>query len=162
MIQVKINDKHEFTVEGNTLNGAETSWDIIALNDHSFHVIRNNKSYNAVLVNFDREEKTMTIKVNGTEYELSIRDKFDLLLQKMGISATASSAVQNIKAPMPGLIISISVNVGDEVKKGDALLILEAMKMENVIKSPRDGKVKAVKVELRKAVEKNQVLVEFE
>ena len=63
---------------------------------------------------------------------------------------------------MPGLIIKIWVNEGDEVKKGDALLILEAMKMENVIKSPRDGKVKKLNVQLKQAMEKNQVMLEFE
>ena len=104
----------------------------------------------------------MVLNVNGTDYEVSIKDKNDLLLQQLGISVKSSSAVQFIKAPMPGLIINVSVNPGDEVKKGDTLLILEAMKMENVIKSPRDGKVKKVNVSLRNAVEKNQVLLEFE
>jgi biotin carboxyl carrier protein len=63
---------------------------------------------------------------------------------------------------MPGLIISISTSAGDEVQKGDVLLILEAMKMENVIKSPRGGKIKKVNVALRQPVEKNQVIIEFE
>jgi biotin carboxyl carrier protein len=63
---------------------------------------------------------------------------------------------------MPGLIINVSVTEGTEVQKGDTLLILEAMKMENVIKSPRQGKVKKINVQLKQAVEKNQVMLEFE
>jgi biotin carboxyl carrier protein len=69
--------------------------------------------------------------------------------------------VNHIKAPMPGLIIDLRVKEGDVVKQNDPLIILEAMKMENVIKSPGDGTVKAVKVQKGNSVEKNQVLIEF-
>ena len=162
MIKATINGKQEFTVDGKNLNGASIDWDLIEVRDNTFHIIKDNKGYNATLVSYNPEEKTMVLNVNGTDYEVSIKDKNDLLLQQLGISVKSSSAVQFIKAPMPGLIINVSVNPGDEVKKGDTLLILEAMKMENVIKSPRDGKVKKVNVSLRNAVEKNQVLLEFE
>ena len=162
MIKATINGKKEFTVEGTNLNGTVVDWDLIEVRENTFHIIKDSKSYNATLISFNAEEKTMVLNVNGNDYEISIKDKNDLLLQQLGISAKTSSAVQFIKAPMPGLIINVSVNVGDEVKKGDTLLILEAMKMENVIKSPRDGKIKKVSVELRKAVEKNQVMLEFE
>lgn len=149
-------------MEGNSLNGNAVDWDLLELRNDTFHIIKDNKSYNATLISFNAEEKTMVLNVNGNDYEVSIKDKNDLLLQQLGISAKTSSAVQLVKAPMPGLIINVSVSAGDEVKKGDTLLILEAMKMENVIKSPRDGKIKKVNVELRKAVEKNQVMLEFE
>lgn len=162
MIKATINGKTEFTVEGKTLNGQPVEWDLIEVRENTFHIIRNNKGYNATIVSFNREEKTMVVRVNGNDYEVSIKDKYDLLLQQLGISAKSSSAAQNIKAPMPGLIINVVANEGDEVKKGDTLLILEAMKMENVIKSPRDGKVKKVHAALRQAVEKNQLLLEFE
>ena len=62
---------------------------------------------------------------------------------------------------MPGLILDLKVKPGDEVKKGDIVLILEAMKMENIIKSPGDGLVKSVKVKLKDSVEKNQILIQF-
>ncbi len=162
MIKATINGKQEFTVDGKNLNGTSVDWDLIEVRDNTFHIIKDNKGYNATLVSYNPEEKTMVLNVNGTDYEVSIKDKNDLLLQQLGISVKSSSAVQSIKAPMPGLIINVSVNPGDEVKKGDTLLILEAMKMENVIKSPRDGKVKKVNISLRNAVEKNQVLLEFE
>lgn len=162
MIKATINGKQEFTVDGKNLNGTNIDWDLIEVRDNTFHIIKDNKGYNATLVSYNPEEKTMVLNVNGTDYEVSIKDKNDLLLQQLGISVKSSSAVQFIKAPMPGLIINVSVNPGDEVKKGDTLLILEAMKMENVIKSPRDGKVKKVNVSLRNAVEKNQVMLEFE
>jgi biotin carboxyl carrier protein len=79
----------------------------------------------------------------------------------MGMNNGSSGKVNNIKAPMPGLIIDLKVKVGDEVKQNDPLLILEAMKMENIIKSPGDGMVKNVKVKKGESVEKGQVLIEF-
>ncbi len=162
MIKATINGKKEFTVEGTNLNGEAVAWDLIEVRENTFHIIKDNKSYNATLISYNPEDKTMVLNVNGNDYEIAIKDKNDLLLQQLGISAKSSSAVQSIKAPMPGLIINVSVNAGDEVKKGDTLLILEAMKMENVIKSPRDGKIKKVNVQLRNPVEKNQVMLEFE
>ena len=63
---------------------------------------------------------------------------------------------------MPGLVLSIMVRVGDSVKKGQGLMVLEAMKMENIIKSPSDGIVKSIYIKKSDAVEKNQVLIKFE
>ena len=73
----------------------------------------------------------------------------------------SAGKVNHIKAPMPGLIIDLRVKEGDTVKPGDALLILEAMKMENMIKASAESVVKSVKVKKGDSVEKNQVLIEF-
>ena len=162
MIKVTVNERKEFEVEGNTLNGNAVDWDMIEVHKYTFHIIKNYKGYNATLVSFNREEKKMVLNVNDNDYEILVKDKNDLLLQQLGISAKTSSAVQTIKAPMPGLIINISVQAGEEVKKGNLLLILEAMKMENAIKSPRDGKIKKINVQVKQAVEKNYLLIEFE
>ena len=162
MVKATVNKKAEFTIDKDSVNGKQKEWDMIEFHENTFHVIKDNKGYNAVLVSFNAEEKTMVINVNGNDYEISVKDKNDLLLQQLGINVKSSSVIQSIKAPMPGLIINVSVNEGTEVKKGDTLLILEAMKMENVIKSPRDGKDKKVNVQLKQAVEKNQVMLEFE
>lgn len=162
MIKATVNGKKEFSVDNNSLDGAAVEWDILEVRVNTFHILLNNKSYNATLISFNREEKTMVVNVNGNDYEINVRDKYDLLLQQLGISAGATTAAQNIKAPMPGLVIQIVAHEGQEVKKGDAVLILEAMKMENVLKSPRDGKIKTIKATLRQAVEKGQVLIEFE
>ncbi|MBS1612715.1 MAG: biotin/lipoyl-binding protein [Bacteroidetes bacterium] len=161
MIKATVNGK-EFTVDGKKLDGNPVEWDLLEVRDNTFHIIMNNKGYSAVLVSHNPEDKTMTINVNGNDYEIAVKDKYDILLQQMGISAKSSTTVNNIKAPMPGLIVNILAPEGTEVKKGDGLLILEAMKMENAIKSPRDGKIKKVHVQLRQAVEKNQVLLDFE
>ena len=69
--------------------------------------------------------------------------------------------IKDIKAPMPGLILDIMVEVGQEVKKGDALMILEAMKMENVLKSTGEGTITSIEVEKGQSVEKNNILIKF-
>jgi biotin carboxyl carrier protein len=137
------------------------SWDLVPLEPNRFHIIQNHQSYTAELVKADYKAKTFTIKINGVTHELALQDRFDLLLEKMGMSQVHSKKVNEVKAPMPGLILDIKVTVGQEVKKGDPIIILEAMKMENILKSPADGVVKAVRVTLRQNVEKNQVLLEF-
>jgi len=70
--------------------------------------------------------------------------------------------MDNVKAPMPGLVLDILVEPGQSVQKGDNLLILEAMKMENIIKASGSGVVKNIPVHKKDAVEKNQLLIEME
>ncbi|MDB5260982.1 MAG: carboxylesterase, partial [Adhaeribacter sp.] len=137
------------------------NWDIAPIRPGTFHIIKDAVSYNAELIQADYATKTFIIKINGTLHTLTVKDRFDLLLDKMGMSATNARQINEIKAPMPGLIIAIKVEPGQEVKKGEPLLVLEAMKMENILKSPGDGVVKTIKVNLRDNVEKNQVLILF-
>jgi len=73
----------------------------------------------------------------------------------------AAKKVNDIKAPMPGMVLNILVDEGQEVKKGDALIVLEAMKMENILKSPVDGVIKKIAINKGVAVEKNQLLIQF-
>jgi biotin carboxyl carrier protein len=147
--------------EGFIVNGQPFEWDLVKVSDGYFHIIHGNKSYKAELVKADTATKTFQIKVNGTIYPVGVKDKFDLLLEKMGLNNNTAGKVNAIKAPMPGLIIDLKVKAGDTVKAGDALLILEAMKMENIIKSPGGGTVKTVHVKKGDSVEKNQVLIGF-
>ncbi|MCX8491276.1 MAG: acetyl-CoA carboxylase biotin carboxyl carrier protein subunit [Cyclobacteriaceae bacterium] len=153
----------EFTSsEGVTyVDGQPLKWDLIRVDEDHYHILHNHKSYRAELVKIDAFSKTVTLKINGNNHSVKLKDKFDLLLEKMGIAATNSNKLSHIKAPMPGLIIDMKVKAGDEVKTGDALLILEAMKMENILKSPGDGTVKNVTVKKGDSVEKGHILVEF-
>ena len=145
-----------------TLNGNPFEWDIVEEKPGRFHILKNNKSYTAEIVSADIAEKKCTIKVNGNNYSFELKDRFDELLKNLGMDKLVGATVKEIKAPMPGLVLNILVKVGDSVKKGDAILVLEAMKMENNIKSQTDGTVKKIAVEKGNAVEKNQVLVLFE
>ena len=151
----------ETSDNGFIVNGKAISWDVSTVREGYFHILLNNASYRAEVVEIDTAAKRVVVKVNGTAYPVIIKDKFDLLLEKMGMNATAGARVNHVRAPMPGLIIQMKVKDGDEVKAGDTLLILEAMKMENIIKAPGDATVKSVKVRMGDGVEKNQILIEF-
>ncbi|WP_417236564.1 acetyl-CoA carboxylase biotin carboxyl carrier protein subunit [Bizionia paragorgiae] len=129
---------------------------------NSFHILENNTSFKANIIASDFNTKSYKVEINNTTYNVQINDALDGLIKDMGFEIGASKTVNDIKAPMPGLILSINVNEGQEVKENDPLLILEAMKMENVFNSPRDGVIKSIAVKTGDAVEKNQLLIEFE
>jgi acetyl/propionyl-CoA carboxylase alpha subunit len=143
------------------LNGQPFAWDIAALGAGRFHVLHEGRSYNAEVVSIDYALKNIVLKINGQRLELNGKDRFDLLLERLGMSDAAVIKVNELKAPMPGLIVDIRVQPGQAVLKGDALLVLEAMKMENILKAPADGTVTSLKVTLRDNVQKGQVLVQF-
>lgn len=166
MHQVEVNDKFKVAIEA-TKDGLQyqdqlVQWDKVAVKQDHFSIIWNNKNFDAEIIHVDRAEKTFTIRVNNGLYELQVKDQFDLLLEKLGMHQMQGVQVLNIKAPMPGMVLSVDVKEGDEVQKGDPVLVLEAMKMENVLKADGDGKVKQVNVKKGDAVEKNAVMVEFE
>lgn len=144
-----------------TINGAPFDMDFVD-GEQSKHLIYDNKSYSVALVDFNKEEKSCVIRVNNREILVNVKDRFDALLEQLGMDNLNSQKVNEVKAPMPGLVIDVLVEVGAEVKKGDGLLVLEAMKMENILKSPTDGIIKSIEVSKSVAVEKNQVLVSFE
>lgn len=164
MYSVSINNS-VFEVEKSkdliSVNGQILEWDIKKIGGRHYHVLYQNQSFNLELVSLDTETKTVRLKLNNKPCELKIRDKFDLLLEKLGMNNLQNNSAKEIKAPMPGLIFDIKVKEGDEVKKGDPVLILEAMKMENILKSPGDGTVKKIKIKKGESVEKNQVLIQF-
>ena len=164
MYNAQLNGKsYEIAPDGELMlvNSNSLEWDLTALDNGQYHIRYKNKSYPAELVKLDKATKTVEIKVLGQKYVVQIRDKVDLLLEKMGMNAAASGKVNTVKAPMPGLIIDLRVKAGDTVKAGDPLLILEAMKMENIIKAAGEDTVKTVKVKKGDSVEKGQVLIEF-
>ncbi len=134
---------------------------LIKINENQFHLLHNNQSYNIELIKVNEEEKTMVLKINSIKYNLELKDKYDELLHNLGLDNIATKKVNDIKAPMPGMVLNVLVNEGDSVKKGDALLVLEAMKMENIIKSPTEGVIKKITAIKGVAVEKNQLLIQF-
>lgn len=136
--------------------------DAVSVGNNKFHVLKDHKPYKAEIVSADFIAKKYTIKVNNNTYEVAIADALDMLIRSMGIERGRTKVVNAIKAPMPGLILEISVEVGQTVKENDPLLILEAMKMENSFLSPRDGIIKSIAVEIGHAVDKGQLLIEFE
>ena len=144
-----------------TLNGQPFPWEVQRLADGRFHVLYLGRSYNAELVSADYAAKAFVLKINGQRVELQAQDRFDQLLKQLGLSDATATRVNELKAPMPGLIVDIRVVPGQAVQKGDPLLVLEAMKMENILKAPADGTISSIKAVLRANVTKGQVLVQF-
>ncbi|WCO00400.1 acetyl-CoA carboxylase biotin carboxyl carrier protein subunit [Psychroserpens ponticola] len=157
MYKIKVNDTHSFDISKADLD----KLDAIETNTSNFHVLQHNSSTKVSVLNSDFNKKNYTIKVNSNTYNVDINDDLDQLIEALGFEVGATKQVNDIKAPMPGLILEINASEGQEVKEDDALLILEAMKMENVITSPRDGVIKSVNVNQGETVDKNSLLIEF-
>lgn len=170
MLKAKVNNQEkEYTIEfenremnSGSIDGDKFLLDILKSKEGSFHVLDNNKSYNIEVVSTNYEEKQMVLLVNGNKYTVNLRDKYDELLKSLGMDKLMAGKVNELKAPMPGLVLDIFVTPGTAVKKGDPVIVLEAMKMENVLKAAGDGVVKKIAVEKKQAVEKNQLLISFE
>lgn len=165
MYNIKIGEKtFDILIKGDDvkLNGKSLDFDIQHVANNRHHLIIDNKSYNLEVVSYDLVAKKAVIKVNNKEVEVEVKTEMDALLTKMGLNNHHNSVAKDVGAPMPGLILDVVVNEGDEVKKGDKLLVLEAMKMENIIKSPGDGKIKSIIVNKGESVDSGQKLIHFE
>ncbi len=137
------------------VNGNPFHLDIQNVGNNIWHIIRNHRTYEVELLGEGG------VRVNGTVYATETMDHFDALLKQLGMDRGAAGKVAEVKAPMPGLVLRILAQPGAVVSKGDGLIILEAMKMENVIKSPADGTIASIEVQQGKTVDKNQVMVKF-
>ncbi|MEY3450871.1 MAG: hypothetical protein RL711_696, partial [Bacteroidota bacterium] len=117
--------------------------------------------YTVEVVELNKSTKEMVLKINGVICELSAQDKFDVLMAQMGISAQSNTKQAQLKAPMPGKVIDVVVVIGQLVKQGETLLILEAMKMENVLKASHDVVISQIIIQQGDTVDKGQVLLVF-
>lgn len=164
-MKVNVNDTYKFDIrldqEGIFLGQEVLQIDAVSLSAGNSHMIYHNRSYNLELISENSADKAVVVKVNGHEYVVSIEDQYDQLLKQMGLDGLKRNSVKEIKAPMPGLVLNVLVEGGQEIKKGDSLLVLEAMKMENSIKSPSDGIVSEVLIQKGSKVEKNEILIRF-
>ncbi len=164
MYSVTVN-KEKFQVrpahDGFSVDEEFLDWDLVQINEKTWHLLKDHVSYRVELVHIDEAEKTITIKLNNRVANVQIKNRFDLLLENLGMNSAQKKQIADIKAPMPGLVLEIKVKKGDIVKKGDPILVLEAMKMENIIKADGDGEIKSIAVEIGSSVEKNQVMIHF-
>jgi len=138
------------------------SADIVQLSPTEFNLIKDHRCVNVKLVEVNTARKKLKIEIEGEIIEIQIKDELDQVLEKMGFGSAVNKAIKDIKAPMPGLVLEIAVADGQDVKEGDKILILGAMKMENCIMIHTNARIKKVVVAPGQAVEKGQVLVELE
>ncbi len=136
--------------------------DLVKTGPGEFSLLHNGRSFRVLVLKEDRDNNTVRLRIGAYTYAVALEDEQQHLLHVLGFDKTAVTTVREIKAPMPGLVLKLMVKEGDTVKKNDPVLILEAMKMENVIKSPGDALVKRIHTRERDAVEKGELLLSFE
>lgn len=168
MHKIKVNGGEPKSI---TLDGGQVivddqllKWDASMIAEGTYHVLsgkNGTEGYRVEVMEVDPETKTYTLKVNGNLYVCEVADQYDLLLAELGLTMTAAVGAAVIKAPMPGLVLRIQVEAGQQVEKGQALIVLEAMKMENVLKAPASGIVAEIKAVAGAAVEKGEVLIQM-
>ncbi len=163
MYKVKVNQNIALEVNASLTQITSTNEvvGVVKNADNSFGVIIDGTHFIADIINIDEETKTAKVRINQNTYTIAIQTAADIMVEKLGIQINKPKKANQLISPMPGLILKILVAVGDVVKKGDSLLILEAMKMENVFKAPADAIIEAIKITEKEAVEKGQTLIQF-
>ena len=136
--------------------------DFVILGDDRVSILLESKNYNVELLEFDQEGKSMTLLLNGKSVEVALHDEVDQMVHALGMEVNVESVTGDIMAPMPGKVLDIKVTVGEEVHEGDPILVLEAMKMENILKATGSGIIKEVVIESGQTVEKSQLLIIIE
>jgi len=166
MLEATVNEQKTFQISLDKnewqINKKDVQLDVQTQPNGLISALVNGKSFTAQLERIDVKTKEIILRINGQVHQVAIREDIDLLLSSMGLDLKSMQKIEPIKAPMPGLILKVLVEPGQEINKGDGLLILEAMKMENVLKATNSAKVKSIKVGERMAVEKGAILIELE
>ncbi len=167
MIKATINSIHSFEIEQAhpdhfEINGKKVPFQLVSSNEHEWLVRNGNTQYRVQILESDHIRKKYTFKIKGKKFHVQLEDRLDILLNEMGISSDDAEEIRQIKAPMPGLILEINAKKGMDVSKGEKILVLEAMKMENVIRSPTEGIIADIFIEIGDSVDKNQLLIQFE
>lgn len=134
-------------------------FEIVNNKKENFSFLYENQNIKGNIISADN--KKYTIEIDGERFPVQIKNELDQVLDQMGLNKPKTNKINAIKAPMPGLVIEICVNEGQEIVENDKVLILEAMKMENVIKIPHEAVVKKILVKTGQAVEKGQTLIEL-
>ena len=139
-------------------------YEILEVNYSNKEIIlfKDQKKFKCKILKHNYEDQSYVVKVNGNISTIRIIKPAEKTAEKIGINKNTGLNVNTLKAPMPGLILEILVTKSVTVKKGDPIIILEAMKMENILTSPIDGVIKNIEVKPQQTVEKNNVLIRFE
>ena len=139
-------------------HGSVLKWD-----DHQFFTLTyKGQKFFGELLEDNSEDNSLKIKINQRVFEVKKKGELDDLISALGLDIPKVRKLKELQAPMPGRIVQVSVEVGQELNIGDEILSLEAMKMENILKAEGVGTVKAIFAKANQVVEKGFVLIEFE
>lgn len=141
------------------IDDQQHEWEATGLGPYRLGLVVDGRSVEAAL--YRRDDGQWEVTIDGRTRAVRVQDERALLLERFGLEDEGAGAQMNVKAPMPGLVLRVLVEEGDEVQEGDSLLVLEAMKMENELHAPGAGIVKAIHAAAGDAVGKNALLVEF-
>jgi biotin carboxyl carrier protein len=121
-----------------------------------FSIIIDGKSYESFI---SESDEGWQVLMRGRQYQITVEDEREKRLRAAAGGGVAEGGEFNLKAPMPGLVVALPVSEGQEIKKGQVLIILESMKMQNELKSPKDGVVERIRVKPGESVEQKQALL---
>lgn len=137
--------------------------EMTSLDDHGLFLHSDGLSTSRIkIIAYDPYSRIYKVDLNGQLKQIRVLRALDLMIEKMGLNISHAKKLSIMEAPMPGLVTAIKISIGDHVVKGTPLVILEAMKMENVIAAPHDAVIKEISVMVGQAVERGLALLEFE
>lgn len=149
---IEIIDEHHVSINGRV---QEVDFESIS-GQPVYSLIIDGKSYESYVYETEEGWQVLT---RGRQYNLTVEDEREKRLRAAAGSGVAESGEYHLKAPMPGLVVSIPLGEGDKVEKGQVVVILESMKMQNELKSPKAGTVGRIRVKQGETVEQRQALL---
>jgi pyruvate carboxylase subunit B len=158
-----INDQSfDIAFEGGalTLNGTPVRYGFERVGESYFSLLVDGRSVPVVVTPID--DGRLRVSIDGHTQTVRVQDEHDLLLERFGLAAAAEAGEHEVRAPMPGLVLSVMVAEGQSVQEGDSLLVLEAMKMENELQAPAAGIIQTIHVAPDEAVDKDALLIEID
>lgn len=139
-------------------NQASVTWE----NDRFFTIQHKGQVFHGELMDEQLENRMIKVKINHREFVVAKEGPLDKLIEELGLNKVKVRKLHQLKSPMPGRVVAVAVEIGQEVQPGTELLTLEAMKMENVLKSEGVGIVKTIEAQANDVVDKGAVLITFE
>ncbi len=131
------------------------------INDHQFYLLHKNRNFSFQLLSINLELNLVELKFNNRILQIQITGPVQQLIQTLGYHSNKAKHSDALLAPMPGVVLDILTSCGSQIEKGDPLIVLEAMKMENILRASHSGVIKEIFVVKGDKVEKNKILISF-
>jgi pyruvate carboxylase subunit B len=156
--------EHEVVVNGESVSfdGTDTVARVSEVEGTPVRLVTIADAVHRVIARPGARRGEYTVRLNGYRYAVDALDERARTIRRLSAASATAAGPARLVAPMPGLIVRVNVRRGDEVRAGQGLVVMEAMKMENELRAPADGRVKDVRVAPGTAVEKGAVLIDME